>query len=179
MYLVPLGKILYARRGKGKKCPNGHPHAQPAHTGTARPITPPLLRGHQMDEALLLGVRLQQRDAEKSARVTSDLREAIVKLTNLATSLQAANELAEGKEPTEKRVYALLSLYQRWWLIGRDHRSDPAPTLALVQRACGAVLQSAAHGSLKGVATKALTKWSAPPEVKRPREEVVEWDDDL
>ena len=78
-------------------------------------LTPPLLRGHELTRVALLGARLQQRDAEKSARVTTETRDAILRLTNLAHSLRAATELADAAEPTEKRVYALLALHQRWW----------------------------------------------------------------
>ena len=157
-------------------------------------LTPALLRGHEVERALLLGARLAQRDADKRARVTTETRDAILRLTHLANALQAASKLASGAEPTERAVYALLALHQRWSSVRRAQSRvfEPAPILALVQRAAGAVLQSSAHASLKGLATKALMHW-APPSSAAPtaappkraklghapdRGEAVEWDDD-
>lgn len=151
-------------------------------------LTPALLRGEEaaVERTLLLRARLEQRDAERHARVTTETRDAIVKLAGLATSMRAATELAEGETPTEGRVYALLSLHQRWWGVcrGEARRFDPATILALVRRACGAVLQDAtAHASLKGIATRALQRWT-PMDVGSSRlgdgdGEAVAWDDDL
>ena len=156
----------------------------------AEMLAPDVLRGRQLDAALLLGTRLEERDAVKGARVTSELREAILKVVSLAKGLRTAAKLRDGAEPTEARVYALLGLHTRWWALRRSHFPpvDVAPVLALVQSAAGAVLQSgAAHASLKGVATKALTTWT-PDEAKEPPTkrsklgdgpgESVAWDDD-
>ena len=148
-------------------------------------LTPALLQGHEIERALLLGARLTQRDADKNARVTTETRDAILRLTHVASTLQAATALSEGREPTERRVYALLALHQRWWTLCRSQarRYEPAPILALVQSAAGAVLQSAAHASLKAIATKALLQWTPPPSMRSKwgdgPGETVEWDDEL
>lgn len=137
-----------------------------------------LIRGREVERALLLGERLAERDREKHARVTTETRDAIARLTFLARALAHATELLNGDTPTELRVYSLLGLHQRWEALRRsltlsasDARRARATILALVQQAVGAVLQSDAHASLKGIASKALSRWT-PSEVSSAHETV-------
>lgn len=143
-------------------------------------LTPVLLRGDDVDQALLLGARLAERDAHRNARVTVALRESVGRLSALARSLRAAERLRDGAEPSDALVYALLALHRHWWAVKRTSdaaRADVAPMLALVQTAAGAVLQRGAP-HLRGLATRALAQWT--PAAPTPRAGVaVAWDDEL
>ena len=151
-------------------------------------LAPPLLLASDdaIERAHLLGVRLNDRDDHKRARVPTELRDAIVQVVQLARSLAAARALRDGRAGQEEdNVHALLALHQRWWQVRRAHPPDEeedaqSVVLALAQAAAGAVLTStSAHASLKSLAARAVARWEPPPPQPATQGESVAWDDDL
>ena len=155
-------------------------------------IRRPLLRGERdaEDDAETLEQRLAARDASTSSRVTGELRARIEQLVRVGKGVHATRELAEGATPTEELVGLMLGLRQRWFALRGDEAVDKKWLVDLVSQAAARVLQSNAHGALKGLAGRAVTQWAppAPPapaaSLKRPRlgeeggGEKVTWDSD-
>lgn len=75
-------------------------------------IAPRLLHGNEdaIDDALELGVRLDERDAAKHARVTTELRDGIQCVVGLARALKTTQALSKHREPSEEDVRTMMSL---------------------------------------------------------------------
>ena len=125
-----------------------------------------LLHGERdaIDNAILLGARLEERDANKSARVTSDLRNAIQSVVGFARALQTTFGLAGSDEPDEEAVRSMMSLYQRFHILRRTYPAGAEWIRSAVQKGSGAVLQSNAHQAIKDLAARAVAMWSPPRE---------------
>ena len=143
-------------------------------------IRRPLVRGglavarEAYENAHLLEHRLAQRDTSTSARVTSELRERITRLARLASAVRAAVALQEGETPTDASVGHLLGLHQRWFALRDEEPADQTWVVDLVNAAAARVLQSGAHGALKGLAGRAAAQWTPEPAEPPPKRTRVE-----
>ena len=151
----------------------------------------PLLHGdaaaaaEACEHAALLEHRLQVRDDLSSVRVTAELRGRITRLVRLSKALAGTMALRDGKEADETSVGLLLGLRQRWYGLKGDEVVDERWVVELVNEAAAKILQSAAHGSLKGLAGRAVVQWTPEPDPKRVKlndgrvGESLTWEDDL
>jgi len=92
------------------------------------------------ERASRLAERLQQRDAVKGARVTTQVRDRIRLVNTTAATLALFAEVGAGKrEPSEGVAHDALSLRQRWRRLGGDGHAWVRDVL---ERAVGRALTS-------------------------------------
>jgi hypothetical protein len=110
------------------------------------------------EHAALLAQRLEQR----TGRVPTEVRDAIMQVERLARGISMTHALAVGDRPPEKLTLddggTAIALRRRWAACG-----DLAYAQSLVQRATAKVLASSAHGAIKGMFSKAVAAWADAP----------------
>ena len=109
------------------------------------------------ERAAGLALRLRQRDALKSARVTKETRTAITQLASAAAALTELVKVIEGSiRPGLDEGGRAIALRQKWHQLGG---TSMGWVRDLVERAVGTVLASEAHGGVKGLYRRALERW--------------------
>jgi hypothetical protein len=136
----------------------------------------------QVTDAVKHAALLTQRLEQRTGRVPTDVRDAIVQVKRLARGLLMMHALAVGDRAPEKLTLddggVAIALRRHWAAC-----IDLAYAQSLVQRATAKVLASSAHGAIKGMFSKAVAAWAdAPsrddePPAKRSKKDDDDYDD--
>ena len=129
-----------------------------------------------VDDAKELMVRLDQRDATRSVRVTAALRDKILLVHTTAVTIDELERVSDGNLVANYETAGRASsLLMRWLRLGG---SKDGWARTLMEDATAKVLTSSASAGVKAFYTRSLAVWlPKPSELQLPVGESIEWSD--